>query len=39
HIHYVYIKIEFWEIAIIIGLLYIFKIIFYPDSENLNENK
>lgn len=39
HIHYVYIKIEFWVIAIIIGLLYIFKIIFYPDSENLNENK
>ncbi|GGG90450.1 SepA family multidrug efflux transporter [Staphylococcus pragensis] len=39
HIHYVYIKIEFWVIAVIIGVLYIYKIIFYPDSENLNENK
>lgn len=39
HIHYVYIKIDFWVIAVIIGLLYIFKIIFYPDSENLNNKK
>lgn len=39
HVHYVYIKIDFWVIAVIIGLLYIFKIIFYPDSENLNDQK
>lgn len=39
HVNYVYIKIDFWVIALIIGLLYIFKIIFYPDSENLNEKK
>ena len=30
HIHYVYIEIDFWVISVIIGLLYIFKIIFYP---------
>lgn len=39
HIHYVYIEIDFWVISVIIGLLYIFKIIFYPDSENLNNKK
>ena len=39
HIHYVYIEIAFWVISVIIGLLYIFKIIFYPDSENLNNKK
>ena len=38
-IHYVYIEIDFWVISVIIGLLYIFKIIFYPDSENLNNKK
>ncbi|MCC3716815.1 SepA family multidrug efflux transporter [Staphylococcus haemolyticus] len=39
HIHYVYIEIDFWVISVIIGFLYIFKIIFYPDSENLNNKK
>ena len=28
HIHYVYIKIEFWVIALIIGILYLCKMIF-----------
>ena len=27
HIHYVYIEIDFWVISVIIGLLYIFKIL------------
>ena len=39
HIHYVYIKIEFWVIALIIGILYLCKMIFYPDSEDLNDKK
>ncbi|MGW9856014.1 magnesium-transporting ATPase (P-type) [Staphylococcus hominis] len=39
HIHYVYIKIEFWVIALIIGILYLCKIIFYPDSEDLNDKR
>ena len=39
HIHYVYIKIDFWVIALIIGILYLCKIIFYPDSEDLNDKR
>lgn len=36
HINYLYIKIDFWVIMIIIGILYVCKIVFYPDSKNLN---
>ncbi|ADC86997.1 SepA family multidrug efflux transporter [Staphylococcus lugdunensis] len=39
HINYAYIKIDFWVIMLIIGFLYMCKIVFYPDSENLNRNQ
>ncbi|EKU45833.1 SepA family multidrug efflux transporter [Staphylococcus massiliensis] len=39
HIHYKDIDIDFWVILVISGLLYIFKEIFYPDSENLNRKR
>lgn len=37
HIHYTYIDIDFWVIVLIIGVLFICKEIFYPDSKNLNQ--
>ncbi|RIM74980.1 SepA family multidrug efflux transporter, partial [Staphylococcus xylosus] len=37
HIHYAYINIDFWVIVLIIGILFICKEIFYPDSKNLND--
>ncbi len=39
HIHYQYIRIDYWVLMLIIALLYICKEIFYPDSEDLNQNK
>lgn len=37
HIHYAYINIDFWVVVLIIGILFICKEIFYPDSKNLND--
>ncbi|MEB7833266.1 SepA family multidrug efflux transporter, partial [Staphylococcus xylosus] len=37
NIHYAYINIDFWVIVLIIGILFICKEIFYPDSKNLND--
>ncbi|MBF7016516.1 SepA family multidrug efflux transporter [Staphylococcus durrellii] len=39
HIHYAYINIEFWVILVIMGLLFICKEVFYPDSKDLNQKK
>lgn len=39
HIHYTYINIEFWVIVVIMGLLFICKEVFYPDSKDLNQKK
>ncbi|TGV05372.1 SepA family multidrug efflux transporter, partial [Mesorhizobium sp. M8A.F.Ca.ET.173.01.1.1] len=39
HIHYAYIDIDFWVIVVIMGILFICKEVFYPDSKNLNQNK
>ncbi|MBT2859599.1 SepA family multidrug efflux transporter [Staphylococcus coagulans] len=39
HIHYQYIRIDYWVLMLIIALLYICKEIFYPESEDLNQNK
>ena len=37
HINYTYIDIDFWVIVLIIGVLFICKEIFYPESKNLNQ--
>src|SRR5699024_5216540 len=39
HIHYSYINIDFWVLVVIIGILFICKEVFYPDSEDLNSKK
>ena len=39
HINYTYVSIDFWVIVLIIGILYMCKLIFYPDSENLNKKR
>ena len=39
HIHYTYINIDFWVIVVIMGLLFICKEVFYPDSKDLNQKK
>ncbi|PNZ16044.1 SepA family multidrug efflux transporter, partial [Staphylococcus succinus] len=39
HIHYTYINIDFWVIVLIMGILFICKEIFYPESEDLNQKR
>ncbi|KAA1037653.1 SepA family multidrug efflux transporter [Macrococcus equipercicus] len=37
HLNYEYIKINYFVILVIIGILYALTELFYPDSENLNQ--
>ncbi|MDP4449066.1 SepA family multidrug efflux transporter [Staphylococcus hyicus] len=39
HVHFSHIHIEYWVLMIIFAFLYMCKEIFYPDSENLYQNR